>query len=190
MATLVIPEHHRLRAKAERFICEVYEAEYGARIGSLPRNLFVAIDPQGAILCAAGFRTCVDGFFSERYLDAPIEAALTRVSGQSVMRDRVFEISTFASRSPHSIQPFVNDAINYADSVGFEWGFFTLTRRLRLLLDRFGLELSLLGAADASRIEEAAAWGSYYEKGPKVYAGNRDSLTPQLATRRRQAANA
>ncbi len=190
MATLVISEHHRLRAKAERLIRDVYEEEYGAKLSAFPRNLFVAIDSQGDILSAAGFRTDDDGFFSERYLDEPVETALAQLYGLRVMRERVFEISTFASRSPNSIAPFVSDAINYADSIGFEWGFFTLTRRLRQLLDRLGLEVSFLAPADAARIEDAASWGGYYEKDPKVCAGNRDSLTPYFAARRRKAANA
>jgi hypothetical protein len=190
MTFLVISERHCLRTKAERFIREVYEQKYGARIAGFPRVLLGAIDSKGEILCAAGFRDCQDGFFSECYLDRPIEATLTQLSGQSVTRDRIFEVSTFASRSPNSIPPFVGDAIKYADSLGCEWGFFTLTRRLRQLFNRMGLNLSLLGSADAARIEDALAWGSYYEKDPKVYAGNGDSLEPHFAARRRYVANA
>lgn len=186
MASLVIPERHGLRAKAEHFIRDVYKQEYGARLGAFPRVLLATINSQGEILCAAGFRCSTDGFFSERYLDAPIEAALARISGQSVTRDRIFEISTFASRAPNSIPPFVNHAINYADSLGCEWGFFTLTCRLRQLLDRLGLDLSFLGAADIVRIEDALAWGSYYERDPQVYAGSCDSLTPHFSDRRRR----
>ncbi|HTO79143.1 MAG TPA: thermostable hemolysin [Methylocystis sp.] len=190
MATLFISEHHRLRGKAERFIREVYEQEYGARLRAFPASLFAAVDFRGEILCAAGFRSHADGFFSERYLDCPVDTALTRLDGRVVRRDRVFEISTFASRSPHSIPSFVSDLIDSAEAAGFEWGFFTLTRRLRLLLDRLGLELERLGPAEAARIEDAFFWGSYYEQEPEVYAGNRDSLRPYLAARRRQAVNA
>jgi len=190
MATLVIPEHHRLRSKAERFIREVYEQEYGARLHAFPASLFAAVDSRGEILCAAGFRSHADGFFSERYLDWPVDTALTRLDGRSVTRDRVFEISTFASRSPRSVPPFVSDLIESAEAAGFEWGFFTLTRRLRLLLDRLGLELERLGPAEAARIEDASSWGSYYEQEPEVYAGNRNSLKHYVAARRRPAVNA
>ena len=38
MATLVIPEHHRLRGKAERFIREAYVEEYGAQASRLSRK--------------------------------------------------------------------------------------------------------------------------------------------------------
>lgn len=190
MAFLVIADRHCLRAKAERLIGDVYEQEYGARLNGFPRLLLGAVDSKGEILCAAGFRCCVGGFFSERYLDAPIEVVLTQISAQPVARNRIFEITTLASRSPNAIPSFVGDAVCHADALGYEWGFFTLTGRLRRLLDRLGLNVSMVGSADAARIDDAHAWGSYYETDPRVYAGNRDSLSPNFSARRRYVANA
>jgi hypothetical protein len=190
MAFLIITQRHCLRAKVERLIREIYEQEYGAKIGAFPRVLLAAIDSQGEILCAAGFRDSDDGFFSEHYLDLPIEATLARVGGQSVARDRIFEFSTFASRRPTSIPQFLDDAINYAETTGYEWGFFTLTQSLRQILDRLGLKLRFLGSADACRLADALAWGSYYDEDPQVYAGNCESLTTRFSARRRCAVNA
>ena len=190
MATLVIPEHHRLRGKAEHFIREVYEEEYGARLGAFPRRLLVEIGLQGEILCAAGLRTSAEGFFSERYLDTTIETALTRVRGQPVAREHIFETSTFASRSPRAVPLFVGQIIDWGENSGFEWSFFTITRRLSTLLDRLGLELAPLGRADPARIGNADSWGSYYEQEPRVYAVNRDCRIGNFAARRLQAVNA
>ena len=149
-----------------------------------------AIDFQGEILCAAGFRDDVEGFFSENYLDLSIEATLLRVGAQSVARDRIFEFSTFASRRPTSVPQFLDEAINYAETAGYEWGFFTLTRSLHQILVRLGLKLRYLGPADASRLDDAVAWGSYYDEEPQVYAGNCESLTTRFSARRRCAVNA
>jgi hypothetical protein len=190
MAALVIPQRHRLRSKAERFVKEIYHREYGATLDGFPARMMAILDERGDILCAAGLRSCDDGFFSERYLDSPIEAALGRLRGEVVRRDRVFEISTFASRSPHSVPCFIGRVIEYGEDAGFEWGFFTLTNRLSLLLNRIGLELSPLGSATSARIDAPSSWGSYYETDPKVCAGNRDSLTTRFAARRRLVANA
>jgi hypothetical protein len=190
MAALVVPQHHCLRAKTEGFIREIYDREHGARLGAFPPRLLTILDYQGNILCAAGLRSCADGFFSECYLDSPVETVLTRMCGEAVPREQVFEISTFASRSPLSVPHFVGQIIEYGDANGFEWGFFTLTQRLWLLLNRIGLELSPLASADAARVKDSSSWGSYYEKSPKVYAGNRDSLTAQFALRFEHAANA
>jgi hypothetical protein len=190
VAALVIPEHHRLRSKTEQFIRKIYCEEYGARLGGFPASLIALLDEQGDILCAAGLRFPDEGFFSERYLDWPIEKALERVHGRGVRRERVFEVTTFASRSPHSVPWFIGQIVEYGEEAGFEWAFFTLTRRLSLLLYRIGLELAPLGAADCARIENLASWGSYYEAAPEVYAINRDSLTKRFAARRRLVANA
>lgn len=190
MATLVIPEHHCLRGRTEHFIREVYEQEYGARLRAFPRRLLVKLGHHGEILCAAGLRTCADGFFSERYLDTTIESALTRMQGRPVARERIFETSTFASRSPRAVPLFIGQIIDWGENSGFEWSFFTITRRLSTLLDRLGLDLAPLGRADPARIENADSWGSYYEQEPRVYAVNRDCQIGNLAARRRQAVNA
>lgn len=190
MTFLVITERHCLRAKAERLIRDVYEKEYGAKLDSFPRVLLAAIDVQGEILCAVGFRDCNDGFFSECYLGLSIESELARIGGLLVTRERIFEFSTFASRRPTAIPKFLDDAIHFAETSGYEWGFFTLTRGLRQILDRFGLKLRFLGVAEATRIDDANAWGRYYEEDPQVYAGNCESLTTRFSARRRCSANA
>jgi hypothetical protein len=83
----------------------------------------------------------------------------------------------------------VSRIIDWGASSGFEWSFFTLTRRLSVLLDRLGLELVLLGDADAARVEDPQSWGTYYRQNPRVYAVSRDSPGASLAARR-QAVNA
>jgi len=150
----------------------------------------VILDKHGAISCAAGLRSSEDGFFSESYLGSSIETMLTRLSGEDVRRESIFEVSTFASREPNSVNSFTNPIIEYGDAAGFDWAFFTLTRRLRLLLERIGLELTPLGPADISRVSDSSAWGRYYEKDPKVFAGNRDSLSALFRNRHRIAVNA
>ena len=153
VAALVIPEHHRLRSKTEQFIRGIYYEEYGASLGGFPANLVTILNERGDILCAAGLRSRDDGFFSERYLDRPIEKTLERLHGGVVRRERVFEISTFASRSPHSVPCFISQIIEYGEDAGFEWAFFTLTRRLSRLLesDRLGAYTVSFGQQRAGR---------------------------------------
>ena len=190
MAALLVPEHHRLRFKAEQFIRAVYLEEYNATLGAFPSKLLAILDEHGNIICAAGICSCHDGFFSECYLDEPIEAALARGTGHSVRRESIFEISTFASRAPNLIVCFIGQIIEYGEAAGFDWAFFTLTRRLRLLLDRIGLELTPLGLADIARITDPTSWGSYYETDPSIYAGGRDSFSALFESRHRTASNA
>jgi hypothetical protein len=190
VAALVISQQHRLRSKAERFVIEIFREEYGARLDGFPAIMIAVLDERGEILCAAGLRSCDEGFFSERYLDLPIEKTLKRLHGGVVRRERVFEISTFASRSPHSVPCFISQIIEYGEDAGFEWAFFTLTRRLSRLLERIGLQLTPLALANSARVEAPSSWGSYYETAPQVFAGNQNSLTTHFDARRRLVANA
>ena len=74
--TTVIREGDALRSVAERFIRNVYAIEYGAQLQNFPSRLFALTNERGEIMCAAGVRLQEDGFFSELYLDSPIEQAL------------------------------------------------------------------------------------------------------------------
>jgi hypothetical protein len=190
MATLLISEHHGLRLRTEQFIRDTYFREYGARLGAFPSKLIAMLDEGGDISCAAGIRSCHDGFFSECYLDASIETLLAQATRKNVTRETVFEVSTFASRAPNSVIRFISQIIDYGEMAGFDWAFFTLTSRLQLLFDRVGLELIPLAAADVARVPNPAGWGSYYEMNPKVYAGGRESLAGLFESRHRIAVHA
>lgn len=157
------------RAEVEAFIRQVYASEYGARVGRLADSLLCRRDAQGEILCAAGLRLSSDGFFSERYLAQPVEAELSRATGRKLLREDVYEVTTLASSSPRDLAPFIDDIIAFGAYHGLSWCFFTLTRRLSLLVRRRGLAPIHLADADPSRVGDPAAWGRYYETEPKVY---------------------
>lgn len=158
------------RVQAEAFIRSVYATNYGARLGRLPERLIVRYSERDEILCAAGLRQEGDGFFSERYLDEPVEAAIARLTGHHPSREDLFEVTTLASRSPGEITAFIDDIISFGAANGLSWAFFTLTRRLSLLVRRLHLAPIHLADADAGRSGDPAAWGSYYATEPKVYA--------------------
>lgn len=170
MRTVQIVEPTDLdRPEAEEFVREVYAREYGARIDRFADRLLCRSNGRGEIVCVAGLRLASDGFFSERYLAQPVEAALANATGRSVRRDDVYEVTTLASRSPREIAAFVDDIIAFGARNGLSWCFFTLTRRLSLLVGRLHLSPIYLGDADPARIADASAWGRYYETAPKVY---------------------
>lgn len=157
------------RPDVEAFVRAVYARKYGARIDRFADRLLCLSSARGDILCVAGLRLASDGFFSERYLAEPVERVLSRASGCAVRRDDVYEVTTLASRSPREIAAFIDDIIAFGARAGLSWCFFTLTRRLSLLVERLRLAPICLGDADPARIEDPAAWGSYYETAPKVY---------------------
>ena len=158
------------RRSAEEFIKDTYAARYGARLEAFPSRIIALLDHREAILCAAGLRFLDDGFFSERYLDAPIEDVVSAMSARAVTRSAIFEVTTLASRAPLATAEFITEIGGFGEKAGFDWSFFTLTRRLQLLVSRLGVAVSCLGEADRQRIADSERWGTYYACQPKVYA--------------------
>lgn len=175
--TIVIREADPLRGVAETFIRNVYATEYGAQPQSFPSRIFALLNDRDEIACAAGVRLQDDGFFSERYLDSPIEQALGVVSKRAIARAEIFEVTTFASRAPRATAGFIESVGQFGEANGFLWSFFTLTRRLHRLVERLGHPLTHLGDADYRRIPDHERWGTYYTSEPKVFA----IASPRLA---------
>jgi hypothetical protein len=168
--TIVIREDDALRDQSETFIRNVYAAEYGALLQTFPSRIFTLLNDRGEIVCAAGFRSQGDGFFSERYLDSPIEQTLGAVSKRTIARSEIFEVTTFASRMPRATVGFIEAIRGFGEANGFLWSFFTLTRRLHRLVERLGHPLTHLADADYRRISDHERWGTYYASEPKVFA--------------------
>ena len=170
LKTAVLTKDDPRRQPAEDFIKKIYAARYGARLETFPSRIFVLLDDRDEILCAAGLRFFEDGFFSERYLDTPIENAVSAISARPANRNTIFEVTTLASRAPRATTEFIAEIGGFGEKAGFEWSFFTLTRRLHLLVRRLGIPLTYLGEADRRRMADSERWGTYYASEPKVYA--------------------
>lgn len=166
----LVPRSHPLRGEAEACIAEVYERAFGASGLDFPSLLVAWADAEGRPLCAAGLRTAADGFFSEAYLDRPIERLLAARSGRPVARAVVFEVTTLASRRAEASPAFLRQLAVFGHCAGFRWAFFTATERLRRLLGGLGIPAVELAAADPARLPDAGRWGSYYSRAPRVCA--------------------
>jgi len=168
--TIVIREGDALRSVVETFIRNVYSAEHGAQLQTFPSRLFALMNERAEIMCAAGVRLQEDGFFSELYLNSPIEQALGTASKRTVTRSEIFEVTTFASRAPRATMKFIKSLGLFGEQNGFAWSFFTLTQRLHRLVGRLGHPLTHLADADYRRIPDHQRWGTYYASQPKVFA--------------------
>lgn len=168
--TIVIREGDALRSVVETFIRNVYAAEYGAQLQTFPPRLFSLTNESSEIICAAGVRLQEDGFFSELYLNSPIEQALGAASKRTITRSEIYEVTTFASRAPRATMQFIKSLGMFGELNGFAWSFFTLTQRLQRLVERLGHPLTHLADADYRRIPDHQRWGTYYASQPKVFA--------------------
>jgi hypothetical protein len=168
--TALLTKHDARRRSAEEFIKSTYAARYGARLEAFPSRIIALLDHRDDILCAAGLRFLDDGFFSECYLDAPIEDVVSAISARAVNRSAIFEVTTLASQAPLVTAEFIAEIGLFGEKTGFEWTFFTLTRRLHLMVSRLGIAPIFLAEADRRRVAASERWGTYYACRPKVYA--------------------
>lgn len=180
---IVVSPSHDLRNLAESCVRDVYEQSFDARDLVLPDTLVAWLDDADRPLCVAGIRTAVDGFFSEAYLDDPVERMLSMRTGADVARESVFEITTLASRSPRVSSAFLRELAVFGKTAGFRWSFFTATVRLRKLLLGMGIPAFELSPANPARVAGAERWGSYYSQSPYVCAVNDQWLDADFLTR-------
>jgi Thermostable hemolysin len=175
---IVLGGGHPLRDQAEGFIRRLYAAAYGADIKKFPSRIIASLDHLDRINCAAGIRSKDDGFFSESYLNTPVEEALSRFAEREVSREQIFEVTTLASHAHRTTLRFIDAIGKFGEGNGFDWSFFTLTRRLALLVGRLGHPMIYLADADQRRIPDHHLWGTYYASEPKVFAIQSPTVVP------------
>lgn len=163
----VVDPEHRLRPQVEATIRAAFRRGHGAHLATLPHWLVANCDADG-ISCAASLRFSTDGFFSEHYLDRPIEAVIADRTGALPDRGRVAEVGSLAAGRPGEVRDMVCGIVRMLQDRGMGWAFFTATARLRTYLRRAGIPLIDLAAADPARIEAAETWGTYYRQDPHV----------------------
>ncbi|MGD0184792.1 MAG: thermostable hemolysin [Roseiarcus sp.] len=176
MITIMLGPSSPRRREAEEFIQKVYLTRHAANLIGFPPNIIACLDDNAAMVCAAGLRAERDGFFSERYLDAPIESVLGAVYGRPVARASVVEVCNLASRAPRVTAAFIREIAELGGTSGFDCSFFTLTRRLSVMVERLGVDLTYLAEADYRRIPDFERWGEYYAHQPKVYAAAKSAF--------------
>lgn len=176
MTLILADRQHPLRPRLEEAVQRMFAAEYGARVPSFTAYMIAKLDAEGAVEAAAGLRFEGDGFFSEAYIDAPVEAMIAKCYGQTAARREVVEFSSLAATRSGAALPLLQAAVRVALAGGARFAIFTATDRLRALLRRRGLTAIDLGPADPERVENAAAWGRYYLHDPHVLMVSAESL--------------
>jgi hypothetical protein len=125
----LIERGHPDREAVEAFIRSRYAAAYDARIEAFPEHLAAWRDAEGRLRAACGFRTAVDGFFSETYLDIPAEMAVSRAFRRPIDRARILEVTTLSSCRTQGALALLQGVIGEARRRGIDFGLFTSWRR-------------------------------------------------------------
>jgi hypothetical protein len=158
------------RDEVEAFIHQRYRQAFQANLDIYPDQILALFLHDGRLVAAAGLRALVDGFFSETYLDEPIDIAVTRVTGGIVERASLLEICSLASANSHVVFPLMSSVLTHGRTNGFSCGVFTATKGLRRVFRRLHLPLTVLGPACPDRLADVWKWGTYYDADPQVCA--------------------
>ncbi|WP_441245313.1 thermostable hemolysin [Kitasatospora sp. McL0602] len=176
MKIRVAQRNSRLWLGATRLARQIYSHAYGAEIRPSPDSFIVAhSDPWAedgtGISSCVGISRASDGrFFSERYLDDPIDVVISKQFGETVPRERIVEVGALASKERGAGQEMIRITPVVSWFMGMEYILCTTTRALRDALERSDITFTPLDDADPVVLgpEERRAWGTYYDQEPQV----------------------
>ncbi|AHC82079.1 thermostable hemolysin [Pseudomonas plecoglossicida] len=162
------------RDELEQFIHARFACAHHADVQHYLPELLGLHDSHGRLMAAAGIRLASSGpTFLERYLDEPLEAAVTRLSGSSVSRAQLVEVGNLAALSAGSARIMIIAVTWLLAARGLQWVAFTGAATLVNSFHRLGLVPTALAVADPGRLNgDADSWGSYYAQHPQVFVGN------------------
>ncbi|MDH0731312.1 thermostable hemolysin [Pseudomonas sichuanensis] len=161
------------RADIEHFIHQCFASVHQADVQHFLPELLALHDSHGRLIAAAGMRPASQGpLFLERYLDEPLETAVSRIAGTPLERTCMVEVGNLASLSAGSARIMIIAVTWLLATRGFEWVTFTGAATLINSFKRLGLTPSVLAPADPDRLlGQMDQWGTYYEQHPQVFAG-------------------
>lgn len=167
---VLIERHHPDRREVEALIRCVYDREYGAKIDTFADLLIALPAPDGeGYVAAAGLRVGGE-FFSEIYLDRPIEEMLSKHWRPPAQRSEVAEVSTLAALHPRTSFALISGIIAHLRAMDARFAFFTVTERLHMMLKRVGVPAEELAPATIDKVANPNDWGLYYATNPRVVA--------------------
>jgi len=164
------------RGEAEAHIRRVYLEAYQANIRYfLPHMLRLLYDESGEYYSIVGWKSGGDpgDFFLERYLDEPVEAAVSRQGGEKVSRDSIVEVGNLAEFGPGGARDAIVAMTGFLHGAGYRWVVFTGVTKLSNAFKRLQLDPFQLAVADINRLWPAVRkeWGNYYANNPRVLGG-------------------
>ena len=156
------------------FVEDRYASQHGAQpvIGYQRWNSVQGSADQ--ILATLAYRSAADErLFLEAYLTGPIEQAVSSALGRIIQRNSIVEIGCLAALPTAALLKLW---LAVADTLSADYDVVvaTLTRPLRRMLGRVGIELIELAPANPEKLDPKCSghWGRYYDLDPVVCAGD------------------
>ncbi|PVZ42665.1 thermostable hemolysin [Pseudomonas sp. CC120222-01a] len=162
------------RGELEHFIHQCFANVHHADVHHYLPELLALRDSHGRLIAATGMRPASSGpLFLERYLDEPLENAISRVAGVPLGRECMVEVGNLASLSAGSARIMITTVTWLLATRGLQWVAFTGASTLINSFQRLGLVPTVVAQADPARLDESLQhWGHYYDQHPQVFVGN------------------
>ena len=161
------------RRELERFISDIFRQEHGTEIKRFKPYLMSLRGHDDNLIAACGLHSAViNRLFLEHYLDQPIEAALSTLTGSAIKRNNIVEIGNFSVAKldmTRYLITAINDQLHFTSK---QWAVLTAIPALCDLLLELGVSFEVIADADSGRLpsEERMEWGNYFELQPRVIA--------------------
>jgi hypothetical protein len=158
----------------ENFVAERFRHHYQAEITHFLPYL-ISTKTNETLTAAMGFQPAgsVNPLFLEQYLTTSIETEISRLTNQTVDRNKIAEVGNLTSVHRGTSQLLFVLTIAILHEAGFEWSVFTATKQVQHLLARLNLiTITVCEANPDKLIDGKQPWGSYYDDKPNVLIGN------------------
>lgn len=164
-ALALVSEFTPARERVERFISQVFQASFNAKIMTYAPDLLY-LEHDLRIQAALGLRWAdKHPLFCEKYLEGSV---LDAIGDPLLERGEVVELSNLASMTPGAgAQLYVLAAVAL-DLAGCKQLVFTANETVRRSISRGGFSARFLADANVEKITGADQWGSYYQGRPQV----------------------
>jgi hypothetical protein len=172
-----------LHQSVRQLIADRYHAVHGA-VPAIDYPAYCVIEDERRPMAALGYRRAEDGpLFLEAYLKAPIEQLVADRLGRQVERRRLVEIGDHASQRPQAtLLLWACVARHLAGEADIAVA--VLTAPLRRMFARLGLPVVEIAPAMPELMgARLASWGRYYDRDPRICAGDIGAARACLADR-------
>lgn len=171
------------RAAVEAFVQDRFNEIHRAQVRHFMPELHCVRDIHGALVAVVGVGLGADDpLYVEKYLHEPAQSLVARVVGAEVARAQLVEVGNLAVARPGGARLLIVAVTWLLASRGFDWVVFTGAGTLFNSFRRLGLVPLTCCPADPVRLgAERAAWGTYYQHKPQIFAGNIRFGLSQLA---------
>jgi hypothetical protein len=175
MKITLVRETSELWSACIQLVRERYAVSFGADVMPRPHAFLAGCIPGsragGEVVACAGVTFASSRpFFSERYLDEPVERVIEGRVGERPKREHIVEIGSLASAVPGAGSEIIRFTPVFIWWLGMQYILCTSTATLSSTLKRLHIPFTALGSAEAERLEpaERGRWGGYYESRPSV----------------------